>query len=129
MARPSFLSEALGRPEPHYTLQNVRSGRLVASQVELALDSPSRRRGLLGRDAFDKGSALVIAPCAAIHTFFMRFAIDVVFVTRDGRVLKTYSALARSRIAFSIGAFAVIELPVGAIAESQATPGDMMRLS
>ena len=71
----------------------------------------------------------MIAPGNAIHTFFMRFAIDVVFVARDGRVLKTYSALAPSRIAFSIGAFAVIELPVGAIAESEGTLGDMIRLA
>jgi uncharacterized protein len=129
VARPSFLSGILRTPERLHSIQNVRSGRLLASQVEFALDSQSRRRGLLGRDALEKESALIIAPCAAIHTFFMRFAIDVVFVARDGRVLKTYSAVPRRRIAFSIGAFAVIELPVGAIAESAARPGDMLRIA
>jgi uncharacterized membrane protein (UPF0127 family) len=119
----------LRRAEHRHSLQNVRSGRIVASQIELALDSHSRRRGLLGRDKLDKGAALIIAPCSSIHTFFMRFAIDVVFVARDGRVLKTYSALVPWRIAFSIGAFAVIELPAGAISQSKAKPGDIMQLT
>src|SRR5438045_8612903 len=92
--------------EHQYVLQNVRTGGTVATAVELARDSQSRRRGLLGRETFDNGRALIIAPCSAIHTFFMRFAIDVVFVARDGRVLKTYSGLGRRRIAFSIRPFA-----------------------
>lgn len=115
-------------PERQYSLQHVRSGCLLASRVEIALDSQSRRRGLLDRDTFDPGSALIIAPCGAIHTFFMRFAIDVVFVTRDGRVLKTYVAVPRRRIAFSLAAFAVIELPAGTIAGPDVTPGDIVRL-
>jgi uncharacterized membrane protein (UPF0127 family) len=118
----------LRHAERQHALQNVRSGRIVASQIELALDSQSRRRGLLGRDKLDRGAALIIGPCNAIHTFFMRFAIDVVFVARDGRVLKTYSALVPWRIAFSKGAFAVIELPAGAISQSEAKPGDVVQL-
>jgi len=106
----------------------MRSGSLLASRVEFALDSESRRRGLLGRDAFDRGSAIVIAPCGAIHTFFMRFAIDVVFVARDGRVLKTYEAVPKRRIAFSFTAFAAIEFPAGAISGMHVTPGDIVRL-
>src|SRR5260370_10686287 len=94
-----------GAEQPH-ALQNVRNGRVVASRIELALDSRSRRRGLLGRDALDKGAALIIAPCSSIHTFFMRFAIDVVFVSRDGRVLKAYPGLVQWRIAFSTRAVA-----------------------
>ena len=114
--------------ERQYALQNVRSGHFLASRIELAVDSQSRRRGLLGRDNLDHGAGLIIAPCSAIHTFSMRFAIDVVFVARDGRVLKTYSALGRRRIAFSVGAFAAIELPAGAISGTQAQPGDIVEL-
>ena len=114
-----------GRP---HSLHNVRSGGIVASHVELAVDSRSRRRGLLGRDRLEEGAALLIAPCSSIHTFFMRFAIDVIFVARDGRVLKTYAAVARSRIAFRFGAFAAIELPVAAIAHADVKRGDMLQL-
>jgi len=126
--RPPFLSGMLRAPERPYALEHTRSGRLLASRVEFALDSKSRRRGLLGRDVFDRGSAIVIAPCSAIHTFFMRFAIDVVFVARDGRVLKTYVAVPPRRIAFSLAAFAVIEFPAGAISGLHVTPGDIVRL-
>jgi uncharacterized membrane protein (UPF0127 family) len=115
--------------EPPFALHHVRSGRVVATRVELALDSQSRRRGLLGRDEFEKGAALIIAPCSSIHTFFMRFAIDVVFVSRDGRVLKTYSTLVPWRMAFSFGAFAVIELPAGALSQLEARRGDVMHVT
>ena len=114
--------------ERPYALQDAASGFTLASDVELAVDSQSRRRGLLGRDKLDDGAALIIAPCSAIHTFSMRFAIDVIFVARDGRVLKTYAAVSPRRIAFSIGAFAVVELPAGAIARSQTKAGEIVRL-
>ena len=114
--------------ESQYALQIVRSGHLLASRIELAVDSQSRRRGLLGRDKLDEGAGLIIAPCSAIHTFSMRFAIDVVFLARDGKVLKTYTALERGRIAFSLSAFAVVELPSGVLTESGVMPGDDLRL-
>jgi uncharacterized membrane protein (UPF0127 family) len=129
VARPSFLTVLLRGADRQYSLQNVRSGRVVATRIELALDSRSRRRGLLGRNEFAKGAALIIAPCSSVHTFFMRFAIDVVFVSRDGRVLKTYSTLVPWRMAFSLGAFAVIELPAGAISPSDPQPGDSLQLT
>ena len=104
------------------------AGASWPATVELAVDSESRRRGLLGRDTFDEGSAIIIAPCSAIHTFFMRFAIDVVFVARDGRVLKTYAAIPARRMAFRAGAFAAVELPAGTLARSEARPGDLLQL-
>ena len=129
MARPSFLSEMLRYPERSYELVNAGAGGVVAGRVELAVDSESRRRGLLGRDVFEPGSALIIAPCSSIHTFFMRFAIDVIFVARDGRVLKTCADMAARRIAVRIGAFAVVELPAGTLARAEAKPGDVLRLT
>lgn len=115
---------------PH-ALQIVRGGlpgAIVASRVELAVDSESRRRGLLGRDTLDVGAALIIAPCSSIHTFFMRFAIDVLFVARDGRVLKTYAAVGPRRIAFRFGAFAVVEMAAGATARPKTKVGDIVEL-
>ncbi len=113
MAR-SFLSGLSRRPPP-IGLTNQRTGQLLASTVELATTSATRRRGLLGRDSFDPSAAMVIAPCSAIHTLFMRFAIDVVFVNRDGRVLKVVRNLKPWRIAGSLRAFAVFELNAGTL--------------
>jgi uncharacterized membrane protein (UPF0127 family) len=101
--------------EHRLCLRDGHTGVFIAQTIEAAFDSATRRRGLLGRSEFPKESALIIAPCSAIHTFFMRMSIDVVFVSRKGRVLKTYSSLRPWRAAFSVGAFAAIELPEGTV--------------
>ena len=96
--------------------------------MELAETSEKRRRGLLGRDMLDPSAALIIAPCSAIHTFFMRFVIDVVFVDRDGRVLKMVSDVKPWRIAASSRAYAVVELNAGAIRRGELVVGDRLSL-
>jgi uncharacterized membrane protein (UPF0127 family) len=90
-----------------------RGGAIVARLVEGAFDSQSRRRGLLGRTSFPEGSAVIIAPSSAVHTFGMKFPIDVVFVSRDGRVLQINASVPPFRIAVAWRAFAAIELPAG----------------
>ena len=59
----------------------------VMVAMELATTRTARRRGLLGRDGID--GVLVLRPCRQVHTVGMRFAIDVAFCARDGRVLRT----------------------------------------
>lgn len=97
------------------SLTNTTTGRLLASVVELAVTSATRRKGLLGRDSLDPSVAIVIAPCQAIHTFFMRFAIDVVFVNRSGQAVKVVHDVKPWRIAVAWRAFAVIELNAGTV--------------
>ena len=109
-------------------LRYRRNGQLLASTLEPALDSKSRNRGLLGRDCFEAGSALIIAPCSSIHMFFMKFPIDVVFTTRDGKVLKVVSQVRPWRIAMKTGAFTAIELPAGAAALADTQPGDVLEI-
>ena len=122
----SFLGPLLRDDSAAYLLENTRAGTVVAERVLTAFDSAQRRKGLLGRDALAEGSALIIAPCNAVHTFFMRFAIDIAFVARDGRVVKTRSAVRPSRIAFAVRAFATLELPAGALARSSTVQGDRL---
>jgi uncharacterized membrane protein (UPF0127 family) len=78
-----------------------------------AFDSASRRRGLLGRDGLPPGTALIIAPSSAVHTFFMRFPIDGVFLDADDRVLEVVPHLAPWRAAGVKGARSVLELAAG----------------
>jgi uncharacterized membrane protein (UPF0127 family) len=125
----TFLSPILGGSAGSFILQNVRTHLAVAVEIEPAFDSKSRNRGLLGRTRLDDGSALILAPCSSVHTFFMRFAIDVLFVKKDGRVVKMYPGLPAWRIAFALGAFAAIELPAGAAAASGTLPGDLVELA
>ena len=94
-------------------LLHDRTGADIATAVTLADTRASRRRGLLGRDSLDEGEALMLSPCTAIHTFFMRFTIDVIFVDRDSRVVRTVSRMRPWRIAMAWRARSVIELPAG----------------
>ena len=84
----TFLTPALKSSQSGFSLVNDRTGLPVVTKLELAVDSVSRRKGLLGRDGLADTTGIVIAPTNAVHTFFMRFPIDIVFVTRAGEVLK-----------------------------------------
>jgi uncharacterized protein len=122
----SFLSPLLRAGSTDHVLENARTHTVVADHLRTAFDSAERRQGLLGRDSLPEGSALIIAPCSAVHTFFMRFAIDIAFVARDGRVIKVRSAVRPWRMALAVRAFAVVELPPGTLARSNTVPGDTL---
>ena len=124
----SFLAPLQRTPSGNHRLENTRNGRVVADQLWGAFDSSTRNKGLLGRDSMPEGSAMVIAPSNSIHTFFMRFPIDIAFVAKDGRIVSVRSALPAWRIAFAWGAFAVVELPAGALARSETVAGDVLSI-
>jgi uncharacterized protein len=126
---PTFLSPLVRSEGASHVLRNLRTGEVVATELEAALDSKSRNRGLLGRDHMDEGSALVLAPCNSIHTFFMRFPIDVAFVTRSGRVVKTVNRIRPWRIALCFRAYATIEFPAGTFERRALQRGDCLEVS
>jgi len=124
----SFLRPMTQDPTRTWTLRAVADGRCVARILIPAFDRETRNKGLLGRRSLDTGSALILAPCNGVHTFFMKFAIDIVFVSRPGRVLKIRADCRPWRLAFTRGAFAVIELPAGGAASSALAVGDELEL-
>lgn len=126
--RSHFLQPLLRRGAGPHVVRNRRSGRLVASDLEIALTSAQRRRGLLGREGLSPGQALVIAPTNLVHTFAMRFAIDIVFVARSGEVVKVQSRVPRRRVVGAWRAFAVIEMAAGEAARSDTRPGDPLEV-
>jgi len=109
-------------------LMNRRSGETVASTIELAMTRSARRRGLLHRSGLDADRALVLAPCLAVHTAFMQFAIDVMFVDRAGAITRIVRHLAPWRVAASRHAYATIELPAGALDDRDVVVGDRLYL-
>lgn len=125
---PHFLTPLVSEPHERQQLRNVRTGTLLARSIESAFDSATRRRGLLGRDKLDQDAALILAPCPSVHTFFMRFPIDVVFTRKDGTVVKVCPHLRPWRLAVAYGAFAAIELGVGVAVASGTRPGDRLVL-
>ena len=103
----------------------VRDGDVLAT-VEVASNARARRRGLLGRDEID--GVLVLRPCRHVHTFRMRFAIDVAFCDVNGVVLRTCS-LPPGRLSPLVwrAAFAV-EAGAGAFERWRLVPGDRIEL-
>jgi uncharacterized membrane protein (UPF0127 family) len=124
-----FLEPLLRRRACPARLIDATTGAVIASDVKTAFDSASRRQGLLGCEAWAAGRALVLAPCAAVHTYFMRFPIDVVFVDRAGRVRKVAEHLPAWRIAASPGAFAAIEMAAGSAAAAGVRLGVRLAIS
>jgi uncharacterized protein len=121
-----FVSPLLKDPTRPHRLKNLRNGQLLATELIAAFDSHSRRRGLLDYAALEESSAMLIAPSNAVHTFFMRFPIDIAFATREGRIVKTCAAVKPWRIAATLRGSVVIELPAGALARTDTRAGDSL---
>ena len=104
------------------------TGVVVADKAKIAEDYLNRSKGLLGRPGMDQGEGLVIRPCSSIHTFFMQFSIDVLFVDKNDRIIKIKSALKPWRLSGCLfGCRYVIELPEGAIAKSRIVTGNHVK--
>jgi uncharacterized membrane protein (UPF0127 family) len=123
-----FLEPLLTRPRLPYYLRNERTGLTVATTLEAAFDSTSRRRGLIGRARLEPDVAVILAPCSGIHTWFMRFPIDVMFVRRDGVVARVCRGVKPWRMALAFRAFAAIELAAGGADHSETQSRDQLRL-
>jgi uncharacterized membrane protein (UPF0127 family) len=109
-------------------VRNETRGRLLASSAELADDSASRRKGLLGRRTLNPGEGLWIVPSQGIHTCRMAFPIDVLYLDRKKRVRKLRSEMVPWRISGCLTAHSVLELPAGTIADTGTRVGDSLQL-
>ena len=107
---------------PQVALAND-DGDVVVEHCLLAETAFSRSRGLLGRSGLSSGEGILLRPASSIHTAFMRFAIDAVFVDRADRVLKVVDDLGPWRMAGCRGARAVLELPAGEAQRRGLKPG------
>ncbi len=104
---------------------NVTRDTVVVDRLGWAGTSGERRRGLLGRDHFTAGEGLYLAPCQWVHMFGMRFAIDVAFLARDGRVLAVHHGLRPGTISRLVWrADGALELPSGTLLRTGTEVGD-----
>ncbi|MDD2752601.1 MAG: DUF192 domain-containing protein [Candidatus Omnitrophica bacterium] len=102
---------------------------MLAEDVSLADTSLKRLTGLLGKKELSSGKALIIRPCNSVHTFFMRFSIDVIFIDKHSQIIKAISDLRPFRLTRPyFHATSVIELPVGVIKSTSSLPGDILKL-
>ncbi|HUB52187.1 MAG TPA: DUF192 domain-containing protein [Terracidiphilus sp.] len=115
-------------PDRRMRAVNTTRGSIVASSLEVADSGASRNKGLLGRDGLAPGGGLWIVPCQSVHTFFMRFPIDLVYIDSRKRVRKVKSAVGPGRISFCLTAQSIIELPAGTVLRTETQPGDMLAI-
>jgi uncharacterized protein len=103
-------------------------GAVVCAECAFAATIRTRLKGLLGRSSLEPGEGLLLRPANSVHTAFMRFAIDVVFLDRELRVIDVAGNLRPWRTAGRRGARAVLELPSGEAARRELAPGVQLRL-
>jgi uncharacterized membrane protein (UPF0127 family) len=108
---------------------NLTRQTVLADRLEVANHGANRRKGLLGRDGLFPGEGLWIKPCEAVHTFCMRFAIDLVYLDRKNRIRKVRSGVRPWRMSACLTAHSVIELPSGTIQATQTQAGDRLEFA
>ena len=108
-------------------LLNRTKGVVLAERVRLALTSGSRMRGLLGSTPLSLDEAMLIRPCNGVHTMFMRYTIDVLFIDSAGKIVAKRPELRPWRISAIISdAHSTIELQAGVVASSGTDVGDLV---
>ncbi len=108
---------------------NQTRGSTLSARVVVA-DSPAkRRRGLLGRPPLALDEALWIVPCEAVHTVGMRYPLDLVYLNKRHRVVKTVEALPPWRISLCLRGRSVLECSAGAIRASGTRVGDQLAIA
>jgi uncharacterized membrane protein (UPF0127 family) len=108
---------------------NTTKGTTLASSAELATTYSQRRQGLLGRSSLEEGEGLIIHPCKGVHSFGMKFPIDVAYVSKDGKVIHTISPLFPNRLGLlMLRAAWILELPQGVLLRTETILGDMLTI-
>ena len=108
-------------------LVNLTRNTVMAERAEVAETPAFRRRGLLGTESLPDGQGLLMIPCRHVHTFGMRYAIDVAFIDASWTVRRVVHRLKPGRLSpLVLKGRAVLELPAGKIKETGTEKGDML---
>lgn len=114
----------------YITVRNTGKAVTIGTRIVLANTFSSRLFGLLGKRRLDAGCGLLIRPSSGVHTLGMLFAIDVVALNKDLRVLKVWPRLVPFRVtSVSLKTNCVLELAVGEIERCKIEPGDQLEVT
>jgi uncharacterized membrane protein (UPF0127 family) len=112
-----------------YVARNTTRGSVLADRVVIADSLLARARGLLGTRALPPRQGLLLRPCRQVHSFFMRYPLDLVFVDAEDRVVRTQADFRTNRISPLVRrAVSVLELAAGALATTPTEPGDVVHI-
>jgi hypothetical protein len=116
-------------PEIRIQVSNLTRHAVLATRIEVADSARKRNKGLLGRERLSLGGGLWILPCQAVHTFGMRFPIDLVYLDSKKRIKKLRSEAPPGRLSACLFAHSVLELPPGTIRATQTQLGDTLEFT
>ncbi len=109
-------------------VRNQTRNTILADAAEVADTSEKRRVGLLKHTSLKPGQGLWIVPCESVHSFFMKFAIDLVYLDRKKKVRKVRHRMVPWRMSACLTAHSILELPAGVVAESGTQKGDQLEM-
>jgi hypothetical protein len=110
-------------------VRNLTRNVVLADAAEVADSSAKRRTGLLKHSSLEPGDGLWIVPCEAVHSFGMKFTIDVLYLDRKRKVKKVRPEMAPRRMSACLTAHSVLELPAGTIARTATQAGDQLEIT
>jgi hypothetical protein len=116
-------------PETRLQVSNLTRGTVLATALEVADSGPKRNKGLLGRKGLAPGEGLWIIPCESVHTFFMQFPIDLIYLDRQNRIKKVRGSVPPWRLSACLSAHSILELPAGTIHDTRTEHGDTLEFS
>ena len=105
-------------------MRNQTRKTVLAQSADVADTSEKRRTGLLKMERLELGAGLWIVPCESVHTFFMKFPIDLVYLDKKRKVRKIRHAVGPWRLSACLFAHSVLELPAGTVGQSGTLVGD-----
>ena len=128
---PGFRKDSEGHDADHdgrMEVVNVTRGTVLATDLETADTGAKRNKGLLGRKSLNAGEGLWIVPCESVHSFFMKFTIDVLYLDRTKKVRGMRQKMKPWRVSACLPAHSVLELPAGMIEQTGTQKGDQLAL-
>ena len=111
-----------------FLVRNITRGNVLADSADLADTSEKRRTGLLKHTELKPGEGLWINPCESVHSFFMKFTIDVLYLDRTKKVRGMRPNMKPWRVSACLPAQSVLELPAGTIEQTGTKKGDQLTL-
>ena len=109
-------------------VRNLTRDAVLADAASVADTSETRRTGLLKHTGLASGEGLWIVPCESVHSFFMKFTIDVLYLDRQHKVKKIRPRMVPWRASACLTAHSVLELPAGAITQTGTQAGDQLEI-
>lgn len=110
-----------------FSVRNLERGTVLATRAKLASSYVDRFFGLMMRKRVEEGGGLLLTKSSSVHSFFMRFRFDAIYLDREGRVVKIVPSMRQWWVSFGgRGAKDTLELPAGVAASTGTQPGDML---